>query len=222
VSRDKDIVLVLGAHPDDEILGLGGTLARHAAEGDEVHAFILCEGMSLRYPNAQHDFLLSEAQAAAQVLGFTSLEINGFPDQGLDRYSLVEIVAPIEERVKRLEPTIVYTHWAGDINRDHKLVHEATLVATRCKVKSIRQIIAYETPSETEFGIPYDFSPNHYVEISPYLEKKLEAMNCYQSQVHPAPHPRSLEHLRTRALYWGQTMMLQAAEPFVILRSYQR
>ena len=129
----KEIVLVVGAHPDDEVLGLGGTVARHVHEGDEVHAFILCEGMSLRYPNAEHDFLLAEAQAAAAALGVTSLSINGFPDQGLDRYSLTEIAAPIEKRVREFKPTIVYTHWSGDINRDHRLVTEATLVAARCK-----------------------------------------------------------------------------------------
>jgi len=215
-------VLAVGAHPDDEVLGLGGTLARHVAEGDEVHALILCEGLSLRYPEAKEDFIAAEGREAARVLGLSSWTLHGFPDQRLDRQSLVEIAAPIERKIRELRPSIVYTHWRGDINRDHALVHEATLVAARCKERSIESLYAYETPSETEWGIPYDFSPNLFVEVSPYLDTKLEAMKCYKSQSPPANHPRSLEHLRHRARYWGECMLMQAAEPFVLLRGYRR
>ena len=215
-------VLVIGAHPDDETLGVGATLARHVAEGDDVHALILCEGMSLRYPDAEDDFLATEARAAAEVLGIKSLTLTGLPDQGLDRLSLVEIAAPIEQRIRALQPNIVYTHWHGDINKDHALVYEASLVATRCKEKSIERLYAYETPSETEWGIPYNFSPNYFVEVSDHLETKLRAMACYASQSPAADHPRSIEHLRIRALYWGQCMMMGAAEAFVLLRGYWR
>jgi LmbE family N-acetylglucosaminyl deacetylase len=215
-------VLVIGAHPDDETLGVGATLARHVAEGDDVHALILCEGMSLRYPDAEDDFLAAEARAAARILGFTSLTLTGLPDQGLDRLSLVEIAAPIEQQIRALQPNIVYTHWRGDINKDHVLVYDATLVATRCKEKSIDKIYAYETPSETEWGIPYDFSPNYFVDVGRYLDTKVQAMACYASQSPAAGHPRSVEHLRIRALYWGQCMMMGAAEAFVLLREYWR
>lgn len=215
-------VLVVGAHPDDEILGVGGTLARHVAEGDEVHALVLCEGMSLRYPDAEADFLSAEGRAAAAKLGLASWNLHGFPDQGLDRLSLVDIAAPVEAMVRQVAPNIVYTHWAGDINRDHALTLEATLVACRCKVTSIEAIYAYETPSETEWGIPYNFSPNYFVEISAHLDTKLAAMACYESQSPPPPHPRSIDHLRIRAQYWGQTMMMNAAEAFVSLRRYWR
>jgi N-acetylglucosamine malate deacetylase 1 len=215
-------VLVVGAHPDDEVLGVGGTLARHVAEGDEVHALVLCEGLSLRYPDAKDDFLEREGRASAKVLGLASWTLHGFADQRLDRQSLVELAAPIEQLVRELKPSIVYTHWAGDINRDHKLVCEATLVATRPKEACIRKIYAYETASETELGIPYDFSPTTFVEIGPYLDTKLAAMACYVSQSPPKDHPRSVEHLRLRAHYWGQGMYMTAAEPFVLLREYRR
>jgi len=215
-------VLVVGAHPDDEVLGLGGTLARHVGEGDEVHALILCEGLSLRHPDAKEDFIAEEGRAAARVLGLLSWTLHGFPDQRLDRQSLVEIAAPIERMVRELQPSVVYTHWRGDINRDHVLVHEATLVATRCKERSIEKLYAYETPSETEWGIPYDFSPSTFVDVSRTLSTKLEAMKCYKSQCPPANHPRSLEHLKNRARYWGECMLLEAAEPFVLLREYWR
>ena len=215
-------VLVIGAHPDDEVLGVGATMARHVAEGDEVHVLILCEGMSLRYPDAQDNFLEAEAQEAARVLGLKSLTMTALPDQRLDQLSLIEVVAPIEERARTLQPNIVYTHWRGDINKDHVLVYEASLVATRCKQKSIRKIYAYETPSETEWGIPYDFSPNYFVEVSEFMDMKARAMACYASQSPSADHPRSVEHLRIRALYWGQCMMMGAAEAFVLLREYRR
>ncbi len=215
-------ILVVGAHPDDETLGVGATLARHASEGDEVHALILCEGMSLRYPEAEEDFLSREAQRAAGILGLASLTLNRFPDQRLDSRPLVEIAAPIEAKVRAFKPNIVYTHWRGDINRDHVLAAEATLVAARCKESSIERIYAFETPSETEWGIPYDFTPNHYVDVSRHLDAKLEAMACYKSQTPFPGHPRSVEHLKIRAQYWGQCMMMPAAEPFVLLRSYWR
>ncbi|MCC7009013.1 MAG: PIG-L family deacetylase [Acidobacteria bacterium] len=215
-------VLVVAAHPDDEVLGLGGTLARHVAAGDEVHALVLCEAMSLRYPDATDDFLSREGRASAEVLGLSSWTLVGLPDQGLDKLSLVDVAAPIERAVQELKPAVLYVPWRGDINRDHRLAQDAALVGARCKVRSIRQIFAYETPSETEWGVPYNFSPNHFVDISDYLDTKIEAMRCYVSQTPDPPHPRSLEHLRLRAHYWGQCMMMPAAEPFSLLRSYWR
>jgi LmbE family N-acetylglucosaminyl deacetylase len=217
-----ETVLVVAPHPDDEVLGLGGTLARHAAEGDEVHALILCEGVSLRYPDATEDFLAREGRGAAAVLGLASWTLVGLPDQGLDRVSLVEVAAPIERAVRELKPSVLYVPWRGDVNRDHQLAHEAALVAARCKAACVQRIIAYETPSETEWGVPYTFSPNYFVDISRFLATKLEAMQCYASQASPAPHPRSIEHLRVRAHYWGHCMMMAAAEPFALLRGYWR
>jgi LmbE family N-acetylglucosaminyl deacetylase len=218
----KRRVLVVGAHPDDEVLGIGGTLARHVRDGDEVHALILCEGLSIRYPDAKDDFLAAEGRRAAEVLGLSSWTLHGFSDQKLDVQALSVTAAPIERKVAELEPQIVYTHWRGDINRDHRIAHEATLIATRCRQKFIESVYAYETPSETEWGIPYDFSPNTFVDITTTLETKLEAMACYGSQSPSPEHPRSLEHLRLRARYWGNCMLLEAAEPLVLLRGYWR
>ncbi len=218
----SNTVLVVAPHPDDEVLGVGATLARHAREGDEVHALVLCEGVSLRYPEATEDFLVVEGQAAAAMLGLSSWELHGFEDQRLDQMPLLEVAAPIERKVRELAPRVVYIPWRGDVNQDHQRVYEAALIATRCKERSIEEIYAYETPSETEWGIPYDFSPNYFVDVSATLKVKLEAMRCYASQSPEPPHPRSIEHLRLRAHYWGQCMMMDAAEPFVLLRGYRR
>jgi LmbE family N-acetylglucosaminyl deacetylase len=216
------VILVVAAHPDDEVLGVGGTLARHVEEGDEVHVLVLCEGISVRYPDAERDFLAEEGQNAAKVLGLSSWTQFGLPDQRIDRLPLIDIISPIEKKIKELKPLTIYTNWHGDINQDHATINKATLIAARCKHRSISEIYAYETPSETEWGIPYNFSPNYFVDISATLEKKLEAMRCYASQSPESPHPRSIEHLRIRAQYWGQCMMMEAAEPLVLLRRYWR
>ena len=217
-------VLVVGAHPDDELLGLGGTLRRHVLRGDEVHALCLCENMSLRYGSpAKAGFDTADfAREAAHVLGLAGIEIAGFADQRLDAVSIIDVIQPIEQAVRELQPRYVYTHWSGDINRDHRIVHEATLVACRCKSKSIDLLLAYETASETEYGVPYNFSPNLFIDISKTLPSKLAALACYRSEVQPYPSPRSLQGLQERARTWGQSAGMQAAEPFQILRSYWR
>jgi LmbE family N-acetylglucosaminyl deacetylase len=219
-----DRVLVVGAHPDDELLGLGATLRRHIVNGDEVHALILCENMSLRYRSPQEaGFDTAEhARKAAKVLGMASIEIIGFPDQRLDEGPILEVIRPIEQVVKKLQPRYVYTHFKGDINRDHQVVHEATLVACRCKARSVQWLLAYETPSETEYGVPYNFSPNLFVDVSDFLAAKFEALSCYETEVEAYPAPRSLRALEERARTWGQAAGMCAAEPFQILRSYWR
>jgi LmbE family N-acetylglucosaminyl deacetylase len=217
-------VLVVGAHPDDELLGLGGTLRRHVLRGDEVHVLCLCENMSVRYGSPeQAGFDTAEyARQAAQVLGFAGMKIAGFPDQRLDAVAMIDVIRPIEAAVRELNPRYVYTHWSGDINQDHRVVHEASLIACRCKAKSIDLLLAYETASETEYGVPYNFSPNLFVDISGTLPSKLEALACYRSEIEPYPNPRSLQALEERARTWGQAAGMKAAEPFQILRSYWR
>ena len=206
-------VFIIAAHPDDEILGVGGTIRRHVLAGDTVHALVICEGISLRYqgqnvPQAEHGL------RAAEILGFSSFEMLNLPDQHLDTMSLVDIITPIEERVRRLRPQIVYTHFGGDINRDHQLVFEAVMVACRPIEGYIEAIYSFETPSATEWNAPMRFLPNYFVDISATLEDKLRAFACYESEVREYPHPRSLESLRHRAHYWGNLVNISTAEAF--------
>jgi len=217
-------VLVVGAHPDDELLGLGGTLRRHVLRGDQVHVLCFCENMSLRYGSPQQaGFDTAEyAREAASVLGISEIKIIGFPDQRLDALPLIEVIGPIETAVREINPRYVYTHWSGDINQDHRVVHEASLIACRCKARSVDLLLAYETASETEYGVPYNFSPNFFVDISETLPDKLAALSCYRSEIEPYPAPRSLKALEERARTWGQAAGMAAAEPFQILRAYWR
>lgn len=214
--KNKDI-LVISAHPDDEILGLGGTLKKHIEKGDRVSVVIFCEAETMRYK--QKNVNLEEmAKQAGKIIGFDSIEFLNFPDQHLDKYSLVDIIKPIEEIVENLKPKIVYTHFYGDINKDHKILAEASIVALRPFKNLVENLIAYETPSSTEWQIPYNFSPNYFVDITDTIDIKLKAMESYKSEVYQLPHPRSLESLRSRASYWGTFCNMQYAEPFLIYR----
>jgi LmbE family N-acetylglucosaminyl deacetylase len=144
------------------------------------------------------------------------------PDQHLDTMSLVDIITPIEERVRRLRPQIVYTHFAGDINRDHQLVFEAVMVACRPIEPYIDAIYSFETPSPTQWNAPTRFSPNYFVDISATLADKLRAFACYESEVREYPHPRSLESLRHQAHYWGNLVNISTAEAFFSWRQVWR
>jgi LmbE family N-acetylglucosaminyl deacetylase len=214
-------VVVIAAHPDDEILGAGGTLRRHVLDGDEVHAFVVCEGETVRYQGREVGLAEHTRQAAA-VVGFASIEQLGFPDQRLDITCLTDLTAALETRMRRVRPRIVYTHFGGDLNRDHRALVDAVLVACRPLDDKIEQVLGFETPSSTEWSAPNGFAPQHFVDITTALEDKLKAMACYTSELRDPPHPRSLDALRTRAAFWGSCAMMRAAEPFVVYRSYRR
>ncbi len=210
-------VLVIAAHPDDEVLGCGGTVALHARAGDEVTAVIACEGESLRYGpggvgQSEH------SRRAAEMLGLKESRRLGFPDQRLDTLTLLDLIAPLERAVREVRPAVVYCQFGGDANRDHELLFRAALVATRPLEPFIEAVYAFDTASSTEWGYPRSFVPDTWVDISTTLEQKLCAMACYESEVRPYPHPRSLEALRHRAQAWGNQCCMEAAEVFMTVR----
>lgn len=215
-------VLAIAAHPDDELLGLGGTLARHAAEGDDVTCVVASEGASTRYGDGAAVELQLAGEAAAKVLGVREIRFLGLPDQQLDTQPILSVIQAVERIVDDVAPDIVYGHHWGDVNRDHRVIAEAIMVACRpIGERFPRSVYLFETPSSTEWSWPDPnaaFVPNHFVDISPTIERKLEAMACYTSEVRPAPHPRSLEALRSRAAYWGQVITRPYAEAFVVAR----
>ncbi len=219
-------VLVLAAHPDDELLGLGGTLARHASLGDTVMSALIADVGSARYDDETIQAVRNNALQAAERLGVKEMRFAGLADQKLDVLPILDITRWIEMLLDEFRPHIIYTHHRGDINRDHAVVHEATLTAARpYSVPYVERILCYETPSATEWSGPYGesaFSPNIFVDIGTHLETKLNATAMYMSELRPYPHPRSLEALRVRAHFWGSVIGVPAAEPFMLVRECQR
>lgn len=210
-------ILVIAAHPDDELLGCGGTIALHSRAGDEVTSVIVCEGESLRYgPSGvgQSDHI----RLAAQTLGVQDVRTLGFPDQRLDTLTLTDIITPLEKVVRETEPELVYCQWGGDINRDHQILFQAALVAVRPTATSVRGVFAFDTASSTEWAYPRSFVADTWVDISTTLDTKLAAMACYESEIREYPHPRSLGALRNRAKAWGNQHCLDAAEVFMTVR----
>jgi methionyl-tRNA formyltransferase/LmbE family N-acetylglucosaminyl deacetylase len=214
-------VLAIAAHPDDEVLGPGGTLIRHFKGGDEVRVLIVCSAQPIRYGEGEHD-QPGDAQRASHYLGAQTSGL-GFPDQRLDSGSNLELIQALERELREFQPTVVYTHHWADVNADHGLIAEAVDVATRpFAAPWIQRLYAFHTPSSTEWTASSrdrPFTPNVFTDISGELDRKLDAMRCYQSELRPYPHPRSLRSLRERAGYWGSVANLPAAEPLMLLRA---
>ena len=226
-------VLVIAAHPDDEVLGCGGTIARHCARGEEVQALILAEGATARDRTRNVDNhsdsiedLRASARRAAEILGAKTPIFAGLPDNRLDSLDFLDLVKVIEGIVTELLPTTIYTHHAGDLNVDHRLVHQATLTACRpLPGTPVEAIYTFETLSSTEWSSPNAndyFLPSLFVDIDGYLETKLEALRCYASEMRPYPHARSVESVDALARYRGATMGCNAAEAFSVVRQLVR
>src|SRR5216684_1571378 len=224
-----DSVLVVAAHPDDEILGCGATMTRLAREGHEVRIAIIAEGMSPRYAHREEAdqqqlrHLHTRAQQAADMVGAKELVLCKLPDNRLDTVPLLDVVRTVEELVVRFRPETIYTHHPGDLNVDHGVVHRAVLTATRPVVgQYVREIYAFEVPSSTEWAfhqLEPVFRPSVFVDIAETLETKLEALACYDTETRKFPHPRSAEALRAIAARWGSVAGLPAAEAFELIRS---
>lgn len=208
-------VLIVAAHPDDELLGVGGTAVKHVASGDEVRAVIACEGATVRYGAESVPDQEGCAREAAAVLGVSEVIFLRLPDQRLDTLPILEITKRLEAVMEEFRPQDVYIHHAGDANGDHRVIHRAMLVATRPCGGQIERLFSFETPSSTEWGLrETPFHPNVFVDISLYLERKLAAFRCYPNEMRAYPHPRSVEALTTRARYWGSLVGVEAAEAF--------
>lgn len=214
-------VLVVAAHADDEVLGPGGTILRHVQAGDEVSVLIACLGKHLSYDPDQTASLHAAATEVGELLS-VRLAIGRLPDQALDLISLPDVVEVVDREIRAADAELVYTHHWGDINRDHRILCEATAVATRpYAAPGVRAVRCFETPSSTEWGTAAGlppFVPNLFVDVSDTLDAKIHAFSRYQSEVRPAPHPRAPTALADRARYWGSVSGLDAAEPFVVTR----
>ena len=215
-------VLVAAAHMDDEVLGLAGTIAKHVAAGDSVTVCVC----SKRAYNHKFDVRSVEKEQAAcrkaaKVLGYRDLRFFDLPDERLDE-KLLQVIVPLEKAISEVKPQVVYLPHRGDNNQDHRAVFHAGMVACRSIARhKVKRLLSYEVLSSTEQAppLPSDaFLPNFYVEITPFLKKKLAAMSAYRRELKPFPHPRSLKGIEVLARKRGMEIGFKAAEGFMVLR----
>ena len=221
-------ILIIAAHPDDELLGCGGTIARLSREGHNIFVAILGEGITSRFamreqanPKLIRD-LQDCSRRVGQMLGVKDLTFFEFPDNRFDTVPLLDIIKPIENLIMDLQPHTIYTHHGGDLNIDHAILNRAVLTATRPAVApSIKTVYAFEVVSSSEWtfqSLNPVFLPNTFVDISKTLETKIEAMKIYESEMRPFPHPRSSKALISNAQRWGSVAGIEAAEAFALIR----
>lgn len=219
-------VLVVAAHPDDEVLGCGGAIAKHAQRGEDVAVCFLSDGVTSRGSEADHAPELQRRRAAAieaaGILGVSQVRFGALPDNCMDSIDLLTIARAVEAHIREFGPAIIYTHFAGDLNVDHRLTHEAVLTACRPQPPSgVVTVLQFETTSSTEWRAPsasFAFQPDWFVDIDETLDTKLKALDAYAEEMRPWPHARSRKALEHLARWRGATIGRAAAEAFVLAR----
>ena len=221
--------LVVAAHPDDEVLGCGATIARLSHEGWKVHVLIVAEGATSRAEKRDIDANSGElsalakcAEEANKILGTTSVNLLSLPDNRMDSIDLLDIVKIVEEYVLKYKPSLIFTHHAGDVNIDHKILHDAVIAACRPQPNySVKELLFFEVPSSTEWrpassGIY--FTPNYFYDVSEYISKKMAALSAYNPEMRSFPHPRSVDAVNHLARWRGASVGCEAAEAFMLGR----
>ncbi len=222
-------ILVVAAHPDDEVLGCGGTISRLSQEKHEVYIAILGEGITSRYQKRDQagpeliEDLHASSREAAKILGAKDIFLSKFPDNRFDTVPLLDVIKIIEGFVKDLSPEAIYTHHGGDLNIDHQVVSRAVLTATRpVQGHPVREIYAFEVPSASEWAFQRfepTFRPNVFMDISGTLDTKIKALSQYELEMREFPHPRSADAIRVMARRWGSVSGCEVAEAFELIRS---
>ncbi len=224
-------VLVFAPHADDEVLGVGGTIARHVADGDNVILSVLTgsgDGDHPIWPNSLWDKIRDECLNSSEILGIHDVIFENLPAACLDFTASWKINKVVENILRRVQPSVVYVPFFYDLHKDHSAIAYGAHVATRSYLKSassIRKILAYETLSETHVVPPYPinaFLPNVFVNIESTIDLKIEAMKAYGSQLQPDGLPRSLATIRALATLRGSNIATSAAEAFMLIGDYSR
>ena len=222
-------ILIIAAHPDDEVLGCGGTMARLAREGNEVYTLMMGEGITARdkkrdpgLRKKELNELEKQVNSANKILGVKETFIYHLPDNRFDSVDLLDVIKKIEEVKNRIKPDMIFTHYEKDLNIDHQVLYRAVLAATRPMAgETVKEVYSFEVLSSTEWNFPLSFFPDVYFEISDTLELKIKAMTVYKSELKNFPHPRSLEGIRLSAQYWGMRVGQKHVEPFKVVRIVQ-
>ena len=218
-------VLVVAAHPDDEALGCGGTIARHVSMGDEVALACITDGVGARGivegAWAKRQRAMTFSCGALGIKQVHHLGALANLDNRMDGVPLLEHVQKLEPIIAKVAPAVIYTHHGGDLNIDHRITHQAVMTACRpMPGSSVKAIYAFEVPSSTEWASETEqaFRPNHFVDITATLDKKIKALEAYAEEMRPFPHPRSVEAVKALAAWRGASVGLMAAEALMTLR----
>lgn len=216
-------VLVVAAHSDDEALGCAGTLARHISAGDSVGIVFMTDGVSSR--SATDESLVQErynaAKKAADILGATIVKQFSFEDNAMDNVAFIDVVKAVESVISNVQPDIIYTHYANDLNIDHCITHRAIMTACRPQLHfSVKEIYSFEVLSSTEWSSKSEvqFYPQLLVDITEQWETKLKVIECYNKEMREAPHSRSIEAVAALATLRGNTHGFSKAEAFFVER----
>lgn len=220
-------ILVVAAHPDDETIGAGGTIIKHLNKGDEVHILILGEGVTSRYEkrelagSGELTKLKDDFKSCMKALNVKNFYLCDLPDNRFDRVDMLDVAKIVEKYIEMIRPTVIYTHHFGDLNIDHRITHEAVVVAARPVKLDIKKILCFETVSSTDFA-SYTrqniFVPNYFVDITKTLNKKLLALEKFRGEIKESPHPRSIENIKTLAQLRGSFINKKYAEAFGVVR----
>ena len=210
-------IMVIVAHADDEVLGCGATIRKHCQAGDLVH-IVICAGKGSS-KGMRTEAQLAKSELAGRILGVEIHTILGLEDQKFDVYPLLEVVQRLEPVIEAYAPEIIYTHHAGDLNKDHRVVHQAVLTACRpLPGSSVKEIYGMEIASSTEWGEP--FIPTHFVSISPsQYAGKNQALSCYEAEMRPEPHARSIPRVMGQLGWRGGSVGCDWAEAFTTIRT---
>ncbi|UJQ96055.1 PIG-L deacetylase family protein [Mariluticola halotolerans] len=222
-----DRALIIAAHPDDEVLGCGGTMAKLAAGGTDVHVLFLADGVTARQEQSVADNAALERRRAAagkacSILGASGVEFEDYPDNRMDTIALLSIAQSVESRIAAVKPELILTHYGNDLNIDHQRINQAVVTACRPQNRlCVKTLLFFEVGSSTEWQTPdfgRTFAPNWFEDISPFLEQKLQAMSAYEEELRDWPHPRSLKGIESLAAWRGASIGCDAAEAFVLGR----
>lgn len=215
-------VLIVAAHPDDEMLGCSGVSAKHIMAGDEVHILFMTNGIDARNENSEKKSDRSVAmQKALDIVKISSMENLNLPDNKMDSLPLLEIIKMIERVVGKINPSVIYTHHIGDLNIDHRITHQSVMTACRPQPSfCVKEIYAFEVLSSTEWQTSNynQFLPNVFIDITDYVHIKKDALMAYNDEMRQPPHSRSIENVLRLNNFRGNSVGCDYAEAFMLLR----
>ena len=212
-------ILIIVAHPDDEVLGCGATIAKYTKNGDEVQVVFIADGFSSRPNDGNRDLV---AKQVAEILNCNCPIFLNFPDNQLDSIPLLKIINKIERVIADYQPNIIFTHHFGDLNIDHQLTHKAVMTACRPQPNfCVKEIYSFETLSATHWqssSMSNTFNPNYFINVSGFMDKKIEALQRYDKEMKKPPHVRSFDSVNNLSKLRGNLVGIESAEAFCVER----